>query len=80
MTDRAREDLRAIGRPTSRDIGRKLNGLIEHPKQGNIAKLEGHRVLYRLRVDDFRVIIEEDKANRSIVVLTVRQRGSADKP
>lgn len=79
LTDAARAELRAIGRPVSREIGAALNGLLEHPQRGNIRKLKGYADLYRLRIGDYRAIFRRDPAMRRYVVLTVRSRDEAYK-
>ena len=73
----ARRDLRRLDRPIRDRILDALERLADHgPESGTLVKLKG-RSGARLRVGDWRVIVELDALNRAIRVKRVLPRGRA---
>jgi len=71
VTPRAERDLRGL---SARDLVRIKTGidsLTAFPTQGDLSKLRGRENEWRLRVGDWRVLFELDRANRVIVILRV---------
>lgn len=54
-----------------------LDGLLSHPRRGDIRKLQGRRDEYWLRVGERRIIFRVDKQRQQVVATTVRPRGGA---
>lgn len=67
----ARDQLRAMRREARYAIGSKLNRL-QDGLSGDVKKLKGFRNKYRLRVGDYRVLFELERA--CIVVYSVGHR------
>jgi mRNA interferase RelE/StbE len=77
VTRQAERDLERLPPDLRRRILDALPGLTANPPMGDIAKPQGRRGEYRLRVGDWRVIIRRDRAERAVVVTAVRPRGGA---
>ena len=58
-------------------IGRALDALADDPGAANIRKLAGRGNRWRLRVGDWRVLLDLDNAAGVILVTDVRPRGRA---
>ena len=60
FSDEAREELRALPREFRRRIGQKLDAL-QTDLQGDVKKLEGQKIKYRLRVGTYRLLFTLEK-------------------
>jgi mRNA interferase RelE/StbE len=60
FSDEAREELRALPRELRRRIGQKLDAL-QTDLQGDVKKLEGQKIKYRLRVGTYRLLFTLEK-------------------
>jgi mRNA interferase RelE/StbE len=76
VTAPARRDVRRLDPPVRRRILAALDALAASPDSGQLRQLTGRPEL-RLRVGDWRVLLELDKANREIIILRVLPRGRA---
>jgi len=76
LSPRAVHDLRDIDIQTGRRIDRALQQLRE-TGQGDLKKLQGREQEWRLRVGDWRLIVERDAAARMFRILRVLPRGRA---
>jgi mRNA interferase RelE/StbE len=72
----ARRDLRRLDPPVRRRIIQALDGLIAELPVGDVRKLVG-RPEFRLRVGDWRVLLELDDDDHNVIVLRVLPRGRA---
>jgi mRNA interferase RelE/StbE len=57
-----------------------LGAAIQRLPDGDVRRLEGTSLQWRLRVGDWRVIFTMAPSERTILVLLVRPRGAAYKP
>jgi mRNA interferase RelE/StbE len=73
---RAERDMRRLDRPVRVRVYAALEQLREDPRAGALRKLSG-RPESRLRVGDWRVLVELDAAERIIYVKHVLPRGRA---
>jgi mRNA interferase RelE/StbE len=73
---RADKDLERLDRPVRERVFTAIERLATDPHSAGLRKLAG-RPQSRLRVGDWRVIVELDIAQRTIVVLRVLPRGRA---
>jgi mRNA interferase RelE/StbE len=76
LTPSARRDVRRLDRPVKRRVEEALDRLAEDPAAVELRKLKG-RPESRLRVGDWRVLLELDRDERAIVVHHVLPRGRA---
>jgi mRNA interferase RelE/StbE len=60
FSEEAREELRALPREHRRRIGQKLDA-IQTDLQGDVKKLEGQKIKYRLRVGTYRLLFTLEK-------------------
>jgi mRNA interferase RelE/StbE len=74
VTPTARRDVRRLDPQIRRRVLGALDELIDDPRGGKLRKLTGHND-FRLRVGDWRVIVELDDNARAIVVHHVLPRG-----
>lgn len=75
LTKKAEKFIRKQDKDTQKRI---IKAIIELP-EGDIKKLKGMDVRYRLRVGDFRVIFEKNDMELIIVVVDVGNRGQVYK-
>ena len=79
LTPQARRDMRRLDRPVRQRIFDALDNYVDEHR-GSIRKLTGREDEWRLRVGDWRVRFEFDRANHIVVVLRVLPRGEAYRP
>jgi mRNA interferase RelE/StbE len=73
---RAIKDLRRLDPPTRERIVEAIERLADDPGTAELRRLRG-RAESRLRVGDWRVIVELNRSSRTIVVCRVLPRGRA---
>jgi mRNA interferase RelE/StbE len=73
---RAKKDLTRLDMPVRRRVVKAVRKLAEDPHGGALRKLTG-RPGYRLRVGEWRVLLELDPETRTLVVKRVLPRGRA---
>ncbi len=71
---RADKDLDRLDAPVKRRVLTAIDSLASEPQTANLSRLT-NRPEMRLRVGDWRVLVELDPANRTIVILRVLPRG-----
>ncbi len=71
---RAEKDIARLDPPLRKRVLAALGNLAENPNDGSLRKLKG-RPESRLRIGDWRVLLELDQAARTIVVKRVLPRG-----
>jgi mRNA interferase RelE/StbE len=76
LTPTARRDIRRLDRQVKRRVGQALDRLAADPTAAQLRRLTG-RPESRLRVGDWRVLLELDHEPRAIVVHHVLPRGRA---
>jgi mRNA interferase RelE/StbE len=76
LTPSARRDVGRLDRPVKRRVEEALDRLAADPAAVELRKLQG-RPESRLRVGDWRVLLELDHQERAIVVHHVLPRGRA---
>lgn len=76
LTPSARRDVRRLDRPIKRRVEEALDRLAADPAAVELRNLKGRKES-RLRVGDWRVLLELDHAARAIVVYRVLPRGRA---
>ncbi|MGH2902477.1 MAG: type II toxin-antitoxin system RelE family toxin [Solirubrobacteraceae bacterium] len=74
FTARVKRDLRRLDRPISARVVAALERLAKEPRSDKLSKLTG-RPESRLRVGDWRVLVELDENTRTIIVKQVLPRG-----
>lgn len=72
-TKRASEQLDKLDNFISKRILKKIDELINDPFSRDVKKLKGEKA-FRLRVGDFRVILEIEKENKRITVIELGHR------
>ncbi len=70
-TDKAREDLDALPSKNALQIVKKI-GRLQAGLHGDIKRLQGHDVTYRLRMGNFRILFDVDK--QTITVQRIKDR------
>lgn len=73
FTKDAVKQINALDKPTRKRVQKAISGL----PFGDIKKLKGHTVKYRLRVGDYRIVFELSESE--IIICFVLPRGSAYK-
>jgi mRNA interferase RelE/StbE len=76
ITPPARRDLRRLDPPVRQRILDALDRLVADPLTGHVIKLQGRKE-HRLRVGDWRVILQLDPEQLAVYVLRVLPRGRA---
>ena len=72
---RAEKDLRGVPAAACVEVRNHVRQLREDPWPAGVVKLRGgQRSLYRIRVDDFRVIYDVDEARRVVRVVAIGNR------
>ncbi len=74
ISEEAREQLRALPKPTRRTIGYRLEAL-QNDFSGDVKKLTGRAHKYRLRVGSYRVLFQLEGS--TIFVYAVKDRKEA---
>jgi mRNA interferase RelE/StbE len=72
--DKAREDLDHLPPKNALQIVRKI-GRLQNGLQGDIKKLKGHDVAYRLRMGNFRILFDVD--GHAITIRKIKDRKEA---
>ena len=78
FTRRADKDMERLDRPVRQRVARALETLAGDAHSGKLRKLTG-RSESRLRVGDWRVLVEIDEKSRTVEVQRVLPRGHAYK-
>ena len=76
FTAPARRDLRRLDPPIARRVLGALENVVADPERAQLRQLV-NRPEQRLRVGDWRVLLELDRGNRKIIVHHVFPRGRA---
>jgi mRNA interferase RelE/StbE len=74
LEGRAERDLKRLERDTLRRMYEALRTLAENPYPTGCCKLAGSASDWRIRVGDYRIIYEVDKAARAVRVMRIRHR------
>ena len=74
---KALKDLKKLEATFIKNIINNINSLKENPLPRGVKKLQSYHSLYRIRVGDYRVIYEIDKAEKIITIQYVRNRKDA---
>ena len=77
ITSRAKRELSKLEKSTLKRIQVALNKLLTNPETADLKKLKGESDTWRLRVGDYRVIMEIIHKEETIYVLRVRHRREA---
>ncbi len=70
----AEKDMNRLDPQVGRRVIRAIRGLAEDPDKGSLRRLTG-RLESRLRVGDWRVILETDHETRQVFIVRVLPRG-----
>ena len=73
----ARKELELLDNNVVRRIIRKIESLAANPRPAGCEKLKGHENLWRVRVEDFRIIYSVYDKRRVIDIILVRHRKDA---
>jgi len=76
FTAPARRDIRRLDPPIGRRVAAALDNVATDPDRAQLRQLAG-RPEQRLRVGDWRVLLELDRASREIIIYRVLPRGRA---
>jgi mRNA interferase RelE/StbE len=76
FTGRADKDMGHLDRAVRRRVAVALDRLADDPRGGSLRKLSGRKE-WRLRVGDWRVVLELDDERRTVFVKHVLPRGRA---
>lgn len=76
LTPTARRDVRRLDRPVAQRVEQALDRLAENPVAADLRKLKG-RSDSRLRVGDWRVLLELDHEAHTVIVHHILPRGRA---
>jgi len=68
------KDLRSLPKSAIGRVIKKLDGLADDPLPSGAVKLEGGENLYRLRVGDYRIIYEVERAIKKVTIHYIRHR------
>jgi len=64
-----------LDKNTQERIITELKGLLSIPPEGDIKSLKGHRGLYRLRIESYRVIFNIDHQEQVVYIEAIGNRG-----
>jgi mRNA interferase RelE/StbE len=73
----ARKDLRALPKQAGDAVAAELDRLIDDPASADIRKLAGRQGEWRLRVGEYRAILQFDNSSGTIVVKRILPRREA---
>ena len=68
------KDLRGLPKTVIADILERISKLDANPSAPPAKKLSGTERMYRLRVGEYRVVFEVDKAHKTVVIHYIRHR------
>lgn len=74
ITKRAQKDLESLDKTTQKRIAEKLDQMLVYPLSVDLKKLKGYENLWRLRVGDYRIILEIREQESTIYALRVMHR------
>ena len=74
ITKRAQKDLESLDKTTQKRIAEKLDQMLVYPLSVDLKKLKGYENLWRLRVGDYRIILEIREQEITIYALRVMHR------
>ena len=77
ITEPAQKDFANLDRRTQRRIRAALDRLLTYPQAADLKKLQGSPGKWRLRVGDWRIILEANPEKELLYVLRVRHRREA---
>jgi len=70
----ARKELQRLDPQVARRILKTIEALLTNPRPPGVAKLEGARDLWRIRVGEWRVVYRISDPDRLVDIVTVRHR------
>jgi mRNA interferase RelE/StbE len=73
----ARKELEALDGGLVNRIFPKIAALAKEPRPDGCRKLKGEKLLWRIRIGDYRVIYAVDDDKKKVDVITVRHRSKA---
>ena len=73
----ARKELQALDPPVARRVLERIEALASEPRPAGSRKLRGSNALWRIRVDDYRVLYALDDVAHVVDVVVVRHRRDA---
>jgi mRNA interferase RelE/StbE len=71
------KDLRSLPKTVLTRVMKAIEGLGSEPFPRQTTKLEGSNALFRIRVGDYRIIYEVNRAKREVTIHYVRHRRDA---
>lgn len=74
ITKRAQKDLESLDKTTQKRIAEKLDQMLVYPLPVDLKKLKGYENLWRLRVGDYRIILEIREQEITVYALRVMHR------
>jgi len=77
ITEPAEKELAGLDKRTRARIKDALDKLLSRPEAVDLRKLKGKTNLWRLRVGEWRVILQVDRRKETIYVLHVKHRREA---
>lgn len=77
ITEPAEKDLSNLDKKTQKRIKTTLERLITHPQAVDLKKLQGNPERWRIRVGDWRVILQIDREKEVLYIMRVRHRREA---
>jgi mRNA interferase RelE/StbE len=73
----ARKELESLDGSLVKRIFPKIAALAKEPRPDGCRKLKGEKLLWRIRIGDYRVIYAIYEAERTVDVITIRHRSKA---
>jgi len=77
ITEPAEKDLSNLDKKTQKRIKTTLERLITHPQAVDLKKLRGNPERWRIRVGDWRVILQIDREKEVLYIMRIRHRREA---
>lgn len=77
FTNSAKKDLAALDKNTQKRIKEALGKVMVNPQAVDLKKLQGSPGKWRLRVGDWRIILEANPEQEILYILRVRHRREA---
>ncbi|MBF0466903.1 MAG: type II toxin-antitoxin system RelE/ParE family toxin [Nitrospirae bacterium] len=74
LTRSARKELESFDEPLVLRIFLKIESLAKEPRPKGCVKLKGNNHLWRIRIEDYRVIYSIDDFNTALDVIAIRHR------
>jgi mRNA interferase RelE/StbE len=79
LTSTASRQLEVLPEQVRRRVDRMINSLEEDPRPPQIGKLMGTKDEWRIRVGDYRILLEIDDRNETVVIFRILHRKEAYK-